>query len=183
MRAWTIAFAIVALAGCSKQPEPVENSPAAEAAGLRKGVDRSHKGEALPAVTLRNDKDEDQTLDEFREGGPVLVNLWATWCAPCVKELPTLDELSRSFQATPVIALSQDTAPRTSVNAFAKRLGITALPIWHDPKMSFSGAAKAEVLPTTILYDKNGRELWRYVGDLDWSSEEAAKLLAESYDR
>ena len=51
---------------------------------------------------------------------------------------------------------------------------------FHDPKMALSGALGAEVLPTTILFDAEGREVWRYVGDLDWTGREAAKLLAEA---
>ncbi len=114
---------------------------------------------------------------------PVLVNLWATWCAPCVKELPTLDRLAQSHAVdglVGVIAVSQDTGPHASVAAFLDRLKVRDLGAYHDPKMALSAALGAEVLPTTILYDAQGREVWRYVGDLDWSGEEAARLLAEA---
>ena len=78
-----------------------------------------------------------------------------------------------------VIAVSQDIAPRGSVDAFLEKNKLTDLEVWHDPKMALSSASGAEILPTTILYDAQGREVWRYVGDLDWSGEEARKLLAE----
>lgn len=55
---------------------------------------------------------------------------------------------------------------------------MTDLEVWHDPKMALSSASGAEILPTTILYDAKGREVWRYVGDLDWTGEEGARLLA-----
>jgi thiol-disulfide isomerase/thioredoxin len=152
--------------------------PQAETGSL-KGVQRSTAGKAAPDVELRDADDEPATLADAR-GKPLLVNLWASWCAPCVKELPTLQTLSHKPGAPRVIAVSQDMAPRTSVDAFADRLDLAELEIWHDPKMALSGALDAQVLPTTILYDSQGRERWRYVGDLDWSGEEAAKILAEA---
>jgi thiol-disulfide isomerase/thioredoxin len=115
---------------------------------------------------------------------PVVVNLWATWCAPCVKELPTLDKLAASHRVDGqlgVIAVSQDDGPQPSVDAFLKKLKVTDLAAYHDPKMALSGALGPDtVLPTTILYDASGKEVWRYVGDLDWTSPEAAKLLSEA---
>jgi hypothetical protein len=71
-------------------------------------------------------------------------------------------------------------APRGSVDAFLDKNKLADLEVWHDPKMALSSATAAEVLPTTILYDAKGREVWRYVGDLDWTGEEAARLLAEA---
>jgi hypothetical protein len=76
--------------------------------------------------------------------------------------------------------VSQDTGPQGSVEAFLKKLKVDGLGAYHDPKMALSGALNAQVLPTTVLYDAQGREVWRYVGDLDWTSGEASKLLAEA---
>jgi hypothetical protein len=75
--------------------------------------------------------------------------------------------------------VSQDMAPQGSVEAALTDLKVDDLGAYHDSKMALSGALGAEVLPTTILYDAQGKEVWRYVGDLDWTSEEARKLLAE----
>ena len=109
----------------------------------------------------------------------MLVNLWASWCAPCVKELPTLQKLMNERGNTLiVIPISQDSGPQRSVEAFLSKLNLDFVS-YQDPKMELSGALGAEVLPTTILYDAQGKEVWRYVGDLDWTSEEARKLLAE----
>jgi thiol-disulfide isomerase/thioredoxin len=111
----------------------------------------------------------------------VLVNLWATWCAPCVKELPTLDRLAQqSGGKLRVVTISQDNAPRGSVSAFLEKLGTAELAPYHDPDMAMSGALNIQILPTSVLYDSQGREVWRYVGDLDWTSAEARKLLAEA---
>jgi hypothetical protein len=101
-----------------------------------------------------------------------------------VKELPTLNALSGSPRAEGlgVVAVSQDSGPQTSVEAFLAKLKSDDLGAYQDPKMALSGALNAQVLPTTILYDKEGRELWRYVGDLDWTSPQAAKLIGEARD-
>ena len=165
-----------AVGGCDRSDAPEQNQ-AAQAP--EKGVDRSHAGRLAPETELRNAEDETDSLRELA-GEPVLVNLWATWCAPCVKELPTLDALSKRSGAPRVIAVSQDMGPRPSVDAFLQSHKLHALEGWHDPQMALSEALGAEVLPTTIYYDKQGREVWRYVGDLDWNGEEAARLLAEA---
>jgi len=182
-RAIFIAFAM--LAACQRQPEPPPaNQVSAEAdAGPQKGVDRSHKGQPAPAAVFKNTDGGDISIAKFK-GVPVLINLWATWCAPCVKELPTLDKLAQAHAVDGelgVVAVSQDNGPQPSVTAFLKKLNIKDLGAYHDPKMALSGALGPDaVLPTSILIDAEGREVWRYVGDLDWTSPEAAKLLAEA---
>jgi thiol-disulfide isomerase/thioredoxin len=114
-------------------------------------------------------------------GKTLLVNLWATWCAPCVKELPTLDTLAkRTDGQLGVIAISQDMAPQGSVRAFLEKLEVGSLGAYHDDQMALSGSLDVQVLPTTILFDAEGREVWRYIGDFDWSGEEASRLLAEA---
>jgi thiol-disulfide isomerase/thioredoxin len=149
---------------------------------IEQGVDRSQKGKPAPDTIFKDPDGGDISLAEF-ESGPVLVNLWATWCAPCVKELPTLDRLAASHAKDgqlDVIAVSQDMGPQHSVTAFLDKLGIANVGAYHDDKMALSGALGVQVMPTTILYDSRGREVWRYIGDLDWSGDEAAKLLAEA---
>ena len=70
--------------------------------------------------------------------------------------------------------------PQGSVEAALAELKVDDLGAYHDPKMALAGGLGAEILPTTILYDAQGKEVWRYGGDLDWRGEEAAKLLAEA---
>ena len=175
-----LLFALM-LAGCDRQKPEAPQAPAAEAES-GKGVDRSHKGDAAPATKFKNPDGGDFNLTKFK-GRPVLVNLWASWCAPCIKELPTLQELEAG-QAEEgklgVIAVSQDMAPQGSVKAFLSKLGIEHVGAYHDDKMALTGALGVEVMPTTILYGADGREVWRYVGDLDWTGQEAARLLAEA---
>ena len=183
MRQLLIAALVLAVAACHKpeqQPSANENAPAAEP-GPHKGVDRSHKGDPAPDVAFTDPGGNEASLARF-SGKPVLVNLWATWCAPCVKELPTLGRLAKAHAGDgglQVAAVSQDSGPHPSVVAFLSSKAPQLKP-YQDSKMSLSGKLDAEVLPTSILYDGRGRELWRYVGDLDWTSPEAVRLLSEA---
>ena len=185
MRFLLIGCALLALASCHKAAETNNQSDlnaivsrgAPEEPG--KGVDRTHKGAAAAAASFNDPAGKPIALKAFA-GKPTLVNLWASWCAPCVKELPTLDRLARAENGRlNVVAISQDDAPHASVVAFLQKHGIQSLQSYQDPKMALSGALDAEVLPTSVLYDANGKEVWRYVGDQDWTSDAAARLLAE----
>jgi len=182
MRFIVIAAALLALAACHKAQQPAANeaAPTAEA-GPHKGVDRSHKGEGMTSAKILDPASKETNVGAAAAGKPLLLNLWATWCAPCVKELPTLQSMSnRNGGALVVLPVSQDDGPQPSVAAFLKshKLDFAA---YQDPKMALSAALGPDtVLPTTILYDAKGKEVWRYVGDLDWTSAEAAKLLSEA---
>ena len=184
MRALLISCAFLAVAACQKPQEQPANeaAPSAEP-GPVKGVDRSHKGQPAPVAMFNNPDGGETSLAKFK-GVPVLVNLWATWCAPCVKELPTLDRLAAAHRIDgqlAVVAVSQDSGPQVSVKVFLTKLNAKDLGAYHDPKMGLSGALGPDtVLPTSILYDANGKEVWRYVGDVDWTGPEATRLLAES---
>jgi thiol-disulfide isomerase/thioredoxin len=176
-----LGFMAPMVAGCDRQKPEAPQAPAAEDES-GKGIDRSHKGEAAPATKFKNPDGGDFDLTKFK-GTPVLVNLWASWCAPCIKELPTLQQLEAG-QAEEgklgIIAVSQDMAPQGSVDAFLGERDIGRFAAYHDPDMGLSSALGVQILPTTVLYDAQGKEVWRYVGDLDWTGPEAAKLLAEA---
>jgi thiol-disulfide isomerase/thioredoxin len=167
---------------CDRQKAEAPQAPAVDAATSGKGVDRSHKGEAAPLAKFKDPNGGETSLTKFN-GTPVLVNLWASWCAPCIAELPTLQKLEQSEAAggkLKVIAVSQDMAPKGSVDAFLKGKAIGRFAAYHDPEMALSSALDVQVMPATVLYDAAGKEVWRFVGDLDWSGPEAAKLLAEA---
>jgi thiol-disulfide isomerase/thioredoxin len=179
IRAFTVLTLALAFAGCGQQTADNQAADEAVAGVPAKGVDRSHAGRPAPDTEILDADDEPATLAQA-SGQPLLVNLWASWCAPCVKELPTLDALAAKKGAPKVVIVAQEMAERPSIEAFLDKHGIANLESWRDTKMALSGALGVQVMPTTIYYDSAGREVWRYVGDLDWSGEEAARLLAEA---
>ena len=174
-----IGFAVV---GCDRQKGGDEQAaPPGASVQPGKGVDRSHQGESAPTVSFRNPDGGTISLAAMK-GVPTLVNLWASWCAPCVKELPTLQALEArqaKSGALAVIAVSQDNGPHSSVDAFLETKKIARFAAFHDPDMALTDALGVQVMPTTVLYDSAGKEVWRYVGDLDWTGAEAEALLAE----
>ena len=176
------------IAGCDREKagggQPADGQ-ANISAGQAKGVgqfeymiDRSHKGEAAPTAAFTGPDDAAVTLAAFR-GKPLLVNLWATWCAPCVAEMPTLDALAaKSSEAMAVIAVAQDLQGAEVVDPWFQKAGLKALQPYLDPENGLLDAANS-ALPTSIFYDAEGRELWRVVGAIDWQGDEAKALLAE----
>ena len=181
MRITPLIAAGLALTACQQQAEQKAetNDTAATPQPGGKGVSRVNAGKPAPDKQFNDPDGQLVELADFK-GEPVLVNLWASWCAPCVKELPTLDKLARSGRIK-VLAVSQDSGPHPSVVAFLESHKLPNLDAYQDPDMGLSGALGPEtVLPTTILIGADGKEIWRYVGDLDWTSAQAAKLLAEA---
>ena len=176
-----LTLAVPMVAGCDRQKAESPQASAAEGQQT-KGPDRSHRGEPAPVVKFKNPDGGDFDLTKFK-GTPVLVNLWASWCAPCIKELPTLQQLEQAQTEEGklgVIAVSQDMAPQGSVEAFLGERDIGRFAAYHDADMKLTDALKVQIMPTTILYDSQGKEVWRYVGDLDWTGKEAATLLSEA---
>ena len=179
MRFFLIPLAALPLVlACAEQRPGADDEAAADEGVPKEGVDRAKAGAEAPAAPFTDADGKPVRIADFA-GRPVLLNLWASWCAPCVKELPMLDAIGRSGRLQ-VVAVSQDSGPQPSVKAVLAKLGVGGLGAYHDPSMSLSGALNAQVLPTSVLYDATGREVWRYTGDLDWTGAEAAKLLAEA---
>lgn len=171
------------LAACDKQDSantqaeaaPAAPAPAATPAEKPAAIDRSHKGEAPPPVSFAAPDGKPTTIAAFK-GKPVLVNLWATWCAPCVKEMPTLDKVAARMT---VIAVSQDLEGAAKVTPFMAKAGLKNIKPYLDTKVALSTAYQAS-LPTSILYDSAGKEVWRTTGGMDWASQAATDLLAEA---
>lgn len=119
------------------------------------------------------------TLVERYSGEVTVLNLWATWCAPCMREMPTLGALARRFQGRglDVVAISVDGEDdRAKAETELARLTDGALAFWNDPSRDVLFDLRAGGMPTTIIY-RNRREVARLTGGADWSSPEAVALM------
>lgn len=171
-----LAIPLLLLAGCDRAADapaqPVETARPASGA-----VERKFAGTLIPAISLTDPAGK--VLDLAAQDGPVLVNLWATWCAPCVKEMPQLDRLATELDGeVRVITVSQDIRGAEVVEPFFAKGGFTRLEPWLDPETLLSAQFTPEgVLPLTILFDANGKEVLRVTGGYEWDSPEAVKLI------
>ena len=134
----------------------------------------------MPELGFKDSAGKELRLTSL-QGKPVLVNLWATWCAPCVAELPTLDKLAASRgDGLKVLTVSEDLGDPAKVAAFLTEKGLSHLEPWLDPDNDATVQFQLSTLPVTILYDAKGREVWRLAGGHDWSSPASAALVAEA---
>ncbi len=152
-------------------PAPAEP----EAAGT---LDLTHKGEAMPVAVFEGPSGDQVTLGDFR-GRPLLVNLWATWCGPCKAEMASLDALAvRQADALDVMVVSQD-GERAKVDAYMAEKQFKSLAPYLDANLKLGDAFATGMVPTTVLYDKDGKEVWRVIGAMNWDGPRANTLLAE----
>jgi thiol-disulfide isomerase/thioredoxin len=132
-----------------------------------------------PATAFNGPDGRPVRLGDFK-GKVVVLNLWATWCAPCVIEMPTLAKLAESYQGKPVevVAVSIDKAEGTDkAKAFIAKQG--HLKFYQDPTMSlpFDVRPPAPGMPTTVIYGKDGVEKARISGEADWSTADARAVI------
>jgi thiol-disulfide isomerase/thioredoxin len=190
MRAYATILLPLLLVACGKAPaegnktatadQPAWSGPGAGEPQPAGKLDRSHAGTVAPATSFEDPQGRATSLSNFR-GRPLLVNLWATWCGPCVKEMPTLDALAgREDKRVQVIAISQDGEARDKVQRFFADHHFTALEPYLDPKLDLMSELRVDTLPTTILYDSEGKEVWRMTGMADWQSPASAALIGEA---
>ncbi|WP_306224455.1 TlpA disulfide reductase family protein [Bosea beijingensis] len=127
---------------------------------------------AAAAIAFEASDGRQLSLADFR-GRFILLNLWATWCPPCVKEMPSLDRLqaAKGSETFEVVALSLDRQGMDVVGPFFKRTGIANLAIYLDRAARSMPALKITGLPTTILIDPAGREIARWAGAKEWDHE------------
>lgn len=154
---------------------------AARPAGARtaEGLVVHDRPRPLPEIDIRDDRSKPAGLALLR-GRPVLVNLWASWCGPCVAELPTIDRARPRLEreGVSVMALSLDRTGKVAVVNTYARLGIRNLGVHTDEERRAAEAFAVPVLPVTLLLDREGREVARYVGATDWDGPEARRWLA-----
>lgn len=135
--------------------------------------------EAAPALSFTGDQGNSLSLADY-QGRVLLVNLWATWCAPCVKEMPALDRLAQAFagQDFALLPISLDVGGPDVVKAFYEKTGIASLPVLIDETGRAPNMLGALGLPMTVLIDREGRIAARHPGDAEWDSPAAQKIIA-----
>ena len=128
----------------------------------------------LPALSVMDGEGQALTLADFR-GRVVLLNVWATWCVPCREEMPTLDALQAQLGGPDfqVLPLSMDRAGADAVQPFYEEIGIENLGVYLSDQRQAMSALGILGLPTTLLIDREGREIARLIGPAEWDSPEA----------
>lgn len=188
-RFWLVLWAglgaaalLYVILAASFKPRPGEASALDHSQALLVGemadFQYAHMGNHAPEIAFEHEG-EAVTLADFR-GRAVLVNIWATWCAPCLEELPSLDALEARLgdEDFEVVAIAADPRGPEAAQQFLDRLKISHLKLYADPRLAFASAVGgADVMPVSILYDARGREVGRLAGGADWASPEAVRLV------
>ena len=182
---FAVAAGIYLIGGTERKPEaPAETavSPGRVTKELAAGSLTAFvvKPKRLPVPDLKFTDSVNQTksLSDWR-GRVVLVNLWATWCAPCRKEMPSLGALQRQLGSKDfeVVAISLDRKGAEPAGAFLKDTGSTNLALYLDTSAASLDQLQAIGLPASVLIDRKGNEIGRMLGPADWSSPEAVTLI------
>ncbi len=164
---------------------PSTSAAVGEAVGGRQGGGslagfvRKAQPEVIADFTFKDVTGTERTLKDFR-GKTVLLNLWATWCGPCRKEMPSLDRLQKQLGSDKfeVVALSLDRAGPEAARSFLDGIKVEQLGFYIDQTTKAGAALRAVGMPTTILIDKNGLEVGRLPGPAEWDSQEAKALIS-----
>ena len=133
---------------------------------------------SVPEVVFTDGNGRKRTLKDW-QGKVVLLNLWATWCAPCRREMPDLDKLqgalgSKDFE---VVAVSVDRKGLAAAKRFLQQIKVKNLGLYNDATARMAAKLKVLGMPTTLLLDRQGREIGRLVGPAEWNSEDARRLI------
>ncbi|MGL4243812.1 MAG: thiol:disulfide interchange protein TlpA [Beijerinckiaceae bacterium] len=152
------------------------------------GVLVGEKQQALPNLAFQSPDGKPMTLADLK-GRMVLLNLWATWCAPCRKEMPALDKLQAELGGPDfeVVAVNIDQRNLERPKAFLAEVGVSKLAYYADPSakifQQLRAVDRAVGMPTTLLIDKDGCELAYLAGPAEWASEEAKAFIRAALGR
>jgi len=137
-----------------------------------------HTPAPLPEAKFNNSEGKPISLKDFA-GKVVLLNLWATWCAPCRKEMPDLDALQAELGGDKfeVVAVSVDRGSAAKSRKFLDDIKVKSLKLYHVPSTQLGFTLKTIGMPSTLLIDAKGREVGRLVGPAEWSSADAKRLI------
>ena len=132
-------------------------------------------------IEIKRLKFQDFNLNEVdltgKKGNIMILNFWATWCAPCKKEMPSLEELSKKYPEILIYPINLEKPNQDKVKKFFFDLDISKLDIYFDPNFSLVKLFNMRGVPTSILIDKNGKEFARVIGEIDFFEDSFIKLL------
>ena len=133
---------------------------------------------SLPEIQFQDSEGKNLSLADFR-GRLILLNIWATWCLPCRHEMPTLDRLQAELGGPDfqVLALSMDRGGFEAITKFYDEVGVKHLAIYLDSSARAASTLGAVGLPTTLLIDRDGREIGRLVGPAEWDSSDMIAFI------
>lgn len=156
------------------------NPAAADVAALRDGDMKKlalHETPVdLPEAVFLDEADAEHPLADYR-GKWVVLNFWATWCAPCRKEMPSLDRLQAAMPELAVVPVATGRNAVEGIQRFYAEAGVTGLPILRDPKSELARAMGVMALPVTVILNPEGQEVARLIGDAEWDSDTAKAVL------
>ena len=130
----------------------------------------------LQETVLLDAMDGEHSLAEYR-GKWVVLNFWATWCAPCRHEMPSLDRLQAAIPQIAVVPVAAGRNAVPGIEKFFTTAGIVNLPIRRDPKSELARASGVMALPVTLIVNPDGQEVARLIGDAAWDSDSAKAIL------
>ena len=112
-----------------------------------------------------------------KKGNIMILNFWATWCAPCKREMPSLEKLTNQFPQVKVYAINMEKPNKLKVRDFFRSIDVVSLDTYYDPNFKLVKQFKMRGLPTSILIDKNGDEFGRVIGEVDFMSDDFINLI------
>ncbi len=143
-------------------------------------LERLRPAEAAPTVAFADGEGNSMTLADFRGQG-VVVNLWATWCGPCVHEMPSLNRLQAMVadDGIRVVAVSSDREGMAKVEPFLAEHGLDRLAPYLDPQGAFTRSLNGRVLPSTYILNREGEIVAQYIGPAEWDAPELVAAVRE----
>lgn len=173
-----VLYMALGLSAIAAQADPLAKAVALRDGDMRKLIFHDAP-QSVSNAAFEHANGDAATMQDF-EGKWVLLNFWATWCAPCRHEMPMLSELQSEFGGDDfeVVTIATGRNPPKNIKKFFNEVQITNLPHHRDPKQSLAAQMGIFGLPITVLISPKGQEVARLRGDADWSSDSAKGIIA-----
>ncbi len=178
-----VLVALVVITAVAVVTAPGAKAPAPRITGEIQHFSLLRNPRAAADFTFVDTNGRRRGLADYR-GRVVLVNFWATWCAPCAREMPSLDRLAARLEGRPfaLVALNLDRGGAVEAAPFLARLGLGHIALFLDPGGRAQRALNVRALPSSILFDAKGREVGRLGGPAEWDAPEAVALIRHFID-